>query len=365
MDLDLFPDFDLSFLDTEENNIEIPKKRIRKRHADEVAFLQATVDSLTQELQQLKAAKTKLASQSQWENVARRQATQAQLTIQKNQRLREAVEEQLQIAQSLQKIFAKKTKFTTESLYEDTYIPDVLTLDPIVRAMRMNAILDEEYEKLESTFVKYGLVEFTKSYQQSSMKDEPEHNRLVLTFAHADVIPIPFNLLSKGIWEYISLSSPVQTENCFMKRLEVVDENTVYNSAISYSGGLPTIQSNYGVKRYHVNKKLVYVFRSIANSTAASSSLWPMGDSSQWIVVEPYSDTASLVRLALYVHFPYKRFNLDLRQQTIFTANGSSDCAKEGTELISRCVLQLHSKLKETLETLMHSSFDNIVNATI
>ncbi|OQR94302.1 hypothetical protein THRCLA_22245 [Thraustotheca clavata] len=85
----------------------------------------------------------------------------------------------------------------------------------------MHAILDEEYEKVESTFVKYGLIEYTETYRKSSIEDEPEHNRLALTFAYADVIPLPFDLLRK----YLG----------FCKREQ-------------------------SIKRHHGNNKLVYVF---------------------------------------------------------------------------------------------------------
>ncbi|OQR94304.1 hypothetical protein THRCLA_08202 [Thraustotheca clavata] len=230
----LFPDFDFSFLNTADNsNVQKTRKRIRKRHADDVAFLKATVDLLTQQLQELEAAKTEVTPKSKWEDIAQRQATEAKLAIQKNQRLREAVVEQLQLAESLQKLLAKTKKFAIESLCEsDVHIPDDLTLDPTARAAWMHTILDEEY----------GLMEYNEPTRRAEIADDEEHHRVILKFTQAQIIPAPMAISIEAVWKFLSLDSSIS--------LEIVDENMIYFKFEGFANGFPTLYANYCAKRY-------------------------------------------------------------------------------------------------------------------
>ncbi|OQR88685.1 hypothetical protein THRCLA_10161, partial [Thraustotheca clavata] len=230
-------------------------------------MLYEVITTLTQQLQELEANKSKsdFTPQSKWENIARKQATQAQLAIQKNQRLHEAVEEQLHLAQSLERIFAKKTKFTIESLCEDTYIPDALTLDPIARAARMNALLNQDYEKLESVFIQHGLMEFTEPIRRSDVEDDEKNNRIVLTFSQAQIAPMNTDIMLEGIWKFLRLEKPIITPNFSMRLIEIVDEDTVYFQFQGYGPGIPTLHTNFAVKRFREGDKATFVYRAIAN----------------------------------------------------------------------------------------------------
>ncbi|EQC31632.1 hypothetical protein, variant [Saprolegnia diclina VS20] len=269
---------DLLFLPLSNDAPIKPKKRIRKRHADEMRYLQATVAELTSQLSVLETKKFDLVAGSKWEHIARRQAEEAQVAIQKNQRLKEALEEQLHLAQSLQKIFAKKTK--VEALCDDVYVPCQLSMDPIARAASMRALLNAQYAKLESAFVQYGMVDVAVPYRKTEIINEDAFNRLLLTHVGAMVAPRPVAATAASIWDFLQLETPVVMPSFMMKRLERVDEDVIYMQFVAFCPGIPDMRTNYCIGRYADGDRVSIVMRTIGNDAPSTHAI-STGDSSQ------------------------------------------------------------------------------------
>ncbi|KDO23782.1 hypothetical protein SPRG_11213 [Saprolegnia parasitica CBS 223.65] len=320
---------DLLFLPRSDDAPTKPKKRIRKRHADEMRYLQATVADLTSQLSVLEAKKLDLVVCSKWEHIARRQAEEAQVAIQKNQRLKEALEEQLHLAQSLQKIFAKKTK--VEALCDDVFVPCHLSMmDPIARAASMRTLLDAQYAKLESAFVQYGMVDMAAPYRRTDITDEDAYSRLLLTHVGAMVAPRPVAAVAASIWDFLQLETPVVMPSFMMKRLERVDEDVIYMQFVAFCPGIPDMRANYCIGRYMDGDRMSIVMRTIEIDEPCAHHAVSTGDSSQWMTMEPTEGGAStLIRLAEYIQFP--------------DAPGQS---------LSQYVLQIFTRNQEALEAL-------------
>ncbi|OQR94419.1 hypothetical protein ACHHYP_01313 [Achlya hypogyna] len=354
-------DLDLLFLPLDDETPEKPRpKRVRKRHADEIKFLEKTVAELTAQLATLEEKKLEVVPLSTWENIARRQAQEAQVAIQKNQRLREALEEQLALAHGLQKIFTKKTKYTMESLCEDGGAPERLSMDPIARAASVRAMLDAEHAKLESAFIQHGLVDVVPPFRRVCVEDEEACSHIMLTFSRAEIVPVAMPDFAAWMWQFLCFDAPIITPRFTMKRLEILDDDLIYFQFHTTCPEMPDLRTNYGVTKYEDGNKVTFVLRAIGLDSVSSAQEWATGDSTEWVTLEPMGDGSTLVRMALYIQFPYKRQQNILRVQSPLSGSPSSDSDEDAA--LSQLILDLFTKNQEVLDSL---TFEMLVKSTL
>ncbi|KDO27123.1 hypothetical protein SPRG_07834 [Saprolegnia parasitica CBS 223.65] len=223
----------------------------RKRQADELAFLQRTVDDLQSQLSQLNQVQVLqeiMAPPTRWERLAKDERRRQVEASQENRRLKAALEEQVQFAESLAKLVHKKPRL---QLYADSpsdaWKQFKLVADPSVRHAAFHAIVDRDYTRTDSAFVEARLHDATEPRREHVPTIE---GGIVLLQTTVLVRwQVDFDITAAAIWDVLRGVVPMSHVPGSYTQLTNVDAHTSYVSSLRHLK-LGRMQRRIITKRY-------------------------------------------------------------------------------------------------------------------
>ncbi|EQC25199.1 hypothetical protein SDRG_16922 [Saprolegnia diclina VS20] len=277
--------------------------RKKKRNYDELKYLRATCAALETEVRRLHAKAAPVESDSGWEAVARRQASESHSALQENSRLKATVETQLQLARSLEQLLLQHGPATAEpeAWYDDAQLPVRI----FERAAAMHRRLDDAFARLEATLIRHNILDLrTGSFANVMVGDEP-HNVLSLTSTRVAAWTEPMASVADRVW--CMLTSDLVTPEITLQRLETVDANTIYYHFQVASEGLPLFRCNYGLKRYFQPHATTFVIRSMGYDPVhpPSPCTWTSDDTILIHLTHGLTPEETVLRHVLMLRIPY------------------------------------------------------------
>ncbi|KDO23313.1 hypothetical protein SPRG_11627 [Saprolegnia parasitica CBS 223.65] len=248
------------------NKQQLAVQRHRKRRQNEFAYLkQAVVDLQAQlvSLNQSRELRELLDPPSRWEKLAKEERKRGQESVVENKQLKEAIEEQVQFAECLVNIVRKKPRLAHLSTeQQDLWKQMKLVADPAIRSVAIHAILDREFEKIDSAFIEAGLLE----------DDMPPKRRHVPRFEHGMLeiettlcahFEAPCDIVTTGVWDvFRGLVELIGVHGTYAP-LTVMEDNVAYIAAVR-PYGLGVIERRILIKKYSdVPGRAVFVTRGI------------------------------------------------------------------------------------------------------
>ncbi|OQR89214.1 hypothetical protein ACHHYP_06416 [Achlya hypogyna] len=285
-----------------------PPKRQRTRLKDELEYLRGRHMQLAAELSALQATARSFAPPAFWKGRAQSQARAVQQAQAENQQLREALESQLRVVASLQRLFAKKPKLCTFPSLEDWRLP---SLGVSRRHETLEELLRHQCDQLSSHWVRYGLHDaesHDESVLQANVTVMGHGDGLVLDCIKCATYPAPSSQIGNIVWALLNCRQSIDVSKTLQKKaVEVFSDALVYTqflgdytlSPSSTHGRLPTIESRIACRRYVDEDKVVIIWRSILDDALFP---WPShhlkGNECGWVVISNHGP--SKARLVSY-----------------------------------------------------------------
>ncbi|OQR82609.1 hypothetical protein ACHHYP_15709 [Achlya hypogyna] len=282
------------------NKQQLAVQRHRKRRQHEFAYLkQAVLDLQAQlvALTQSRELRELLDPPSRWEKLAKDERKREQESRAENRQLKEAIEEQVQFAECLVNIVRKKPRLAALSTEKaDLWKQMKLVADPAIRAVAVHAIVDREYEKLDSAFIEAGLLD---DEVLAVRKHVPkfEHGMLEIETVLASYFDVPAALVAHGVWQVFRGAVEVKGVTGTYEALAEIDDNFVYISAVR-PYGLGVIERRILVKKYEAAPdRIVFVGRGIHEDEA-----YPVKEGHaitnevSWTTIESVTPTKAVVK---------------------------------------------------------------------
>ncbi|KDO21554.1 hypothetical protein SPRG_13365 [Saprolegnia parasitica CBS 223.65] len=237
-------------------------KRQRKTYAEEITELRAKAAQYSEQLAALtQRQEVDIICATPWEGISRRQAIERSVAEQDNARLKDAVQEQLTTIQTLLRIVQKRPKLMDVSYVEDWKLQR-LPADPALRHRSFHAMLDAEYERLESVFLAQRLYDATETGTHTDAV--VENDQLILTCSMVHTIHADIQLVAKALWSIVALEQTVTLETGTLRPLEGVGDSTCY---MQFSLHFPTdveLHGNMAWKRYDVSPvRIVFTMKVV------------------------------------------------------------------------------------------------------
>ncbi|OQR84092.1 hypothetical protein ACHHYP_13908 [Achlya hypogyna] len=202
----------------------------RRRQAAELEFLKKTVDDLQAKLGQLAqvhALQEIMTPPSRWEKLAKAERRRQIEASQENRRLKTALEEQVQFAESLTKLVHKKPRL---QLYApgptEAWKQYKLVADPATRLAAFHAIADRDYARTTSAFI--------EAHMHDDLGPRREHVPTIesgLVLLQTTVLvrrTMPFDATAAAVWDVLRGVVDLACLPGTYKQLSQVDDNVSY-----------------------------------------------------------------------------------------------------------------------------------------
>ncbi|OQR93271.1 hypothetical protein THRCLA_08477 [Thraustotheca clavata] len=261
IDTELLSEYFFSSTKTTQNESPTHSRKARdRRHRakvkNELENLRETAYALTEKLTMLQTNRDfqDIVCASSWKMRARRQAAQLKKAVQENHKLREAVHDQIHIAQTFQRIVTKRSRNpeTQDEKNFNFYSLKYATS----RKEYCIELVEKELTKLNSTLLRFGLLDGLKDCNHIAM--DAASGALEIVDSHA--IPTPAPKAIEALWKIVSGNQHTSEYQC----LEFIDSHTSY---VRYSSDLPNkeihFESHYVIKRLDDKNKTIFVWRSV------------------------------------------------------------------------------------------------------
>ncbi|OQR87022.1 hypothetical protein ACHHYP_20434 [Achlya hypogyna] len=296
VDLDLSPD--------ECSTAASRPKRVRKRYVDEIASLRAKAEEYTQQLETLMLHHDiSSICASPWEGISRRQAAERSAAELDNARLKEALAEQLNTIEALLRIVHKRPKLLDVAYVEDWKLQR-LPAEPNLRRTNFHAMLDAEFERMESVFLAQRLYDAAQG-THTHVEYDDESDQLQLSCSMVSDVAAPFRLVGHAIWDLFSGNTPIVLGSGLLIPLEEPDSCTRY---MLLSLQLPfgfEIQGNMAAKRYDEAHRMAFTTKMVMED-----ELFPYAAGvyitreTGWFSIEPLNDRSSRIHFYSRGHVP-------------------------------------------------------------
>ncbi|OQS00223.1 hypothetical protein THRCLA_21717 [Thraustotheca clavata] len=230
-----------------------PSKRSYQRPKEALDELRAQEKQLLQQLQNVKFKKQLVPINSRWKTRAIEQAQCAHRARLENKRLRELVQGQIEVIQSLDRLLKKQEKIPKTMI-------GVLQIEN--RQTDLEALMKYLYDQIELEWIRHRLhdareknEEIVCTFTQSNYGDYVKlHN-------HSSVaMPLNYIAMSNLLWNHnLSAHHPVcEVLNAYHEDLLYLRENFT-----SKSLSVPTLESRHGMRRYIEPNRVVFLWHSI------------------------------------------------------------------------------------------------------
>ncbi|EQC28175.1 hypothetical protein, variant 2 [Saprolegnia diclina VS20] len=235
------------------------KRRVREKTSDEVAYLQSKQRYLLRQLELLRDKHAIPAHAGVWQVRAIEQAQAAERAKQENARLKALVHDQLALARGMERMLLKRPKL---SAFPSMARYGVLGCEH--RATDLRALLQHDYEAIESDHIRFGLHDLTargtstrKTFVETTVDDN-----LHLHFVRLGNGPFDYAALSNLVWEHMTTKLGPSTE-----RLLYEAPDLVYTKAVITLDDptMPVLEVRTAARRYDHDGRVVVVWRSIVH----------------------------------------------------------------------------------------------------
>ncbi|OQR86990.1 hypothetical protein ACHHYP_09639 [Achlya hypogyna] len=336
-------------------------KRTRKRESHELAYLREKVGEYTAQLEALQRRKDRAAEMaSPWETVSRRQASERYIVEQENAKLKQALEQQRDIAQTLLEIVTKRPR-----LMETPYIADTkvhrLVKEPVdVRRATAEAIVEADYARLESIFLTRKLHETTEMIQNTAIAYDEATGAIRMDCTMCETQHVNFERCGDAIWKLYNDLVPVDVKDTYFDMLEEWDADTTYGRLVMTTRGTE-VQSHTVQKRFVEPNRIV-----ICSSTIAEDELHPYKDDayilheSTWLAIEKLEENKTRVKFCSRGAVPCAE---RARHPTVFEPKPSGEKQRIPhyvalAEFMLSCYQAHFDGIKQALESMLHPHTD-------
>ncbi|EQC25966.1 hypothetical protein SDRG_16184 [Saprolegnia diclina VS20] len=271
------------------------------RPKQEIEVLRVLHTKLSRRLRKLQARLAMVPAVAlPWQARAIEQATGVQRARQESTRLQEMVAERAQVIEALQRVLIKHPKSARRDVSWSQAI-----LGPSNRALHLEQLLRNQYEKRCSAWVRYGLYDARDQYLQESrgFVERSSNETLSLVCLLSKKVPLSVHDMSALLWQ---LKSRPLEGDCTV--LEELHADLLYFRETLHlpAPNLPRIEARTALRRYtESNDSVVFAWRSIVDD-----HLYPIdarhviGQRDGWATVQALDDGSSTflqvcVRLSL------------------------------------------------------------------
>ncbi|KDO24895.1 hypothetical protein SPRG_09539 [Saprolegnia parasitica CBS 223.65] len=238
------------------------RKRPYQRPKQELDYLRIKHETLVQKLQLLQSQLATAEDTQPWKARAIEQAQSVQRSLQENARLKEMVTDQIQVIEALEKVLTKRPKFGTFPPADVAWKQAILS--DTNREEDLEALLQHQYDKLNSEWIRYGLhdardrrLHMRKAFVQSASEDASDD---AIIFLGSKTVPLDFITMSNVVWAH--KSNPVCDNSTV---LQAFHPDLVYirEDIVLPDPSMPVLEARIAMRRYVETDRVVTVWRSI------------------------------------------------------------------------------------------------------
>ncbi|KDO15961.1 hypothetical protein SPRG_18501, partial [Saprolegnia parasitica CBS 223.65] len=208
-----------------------------------------------------------------WANRAKDQAIVAQQALHENARLQALLHDQLKTIATVQRALAR-----TPNLCDFACVAPwrMATLGTTGRHEAKAKLLQHEYDKLETEWIRHGLHDFEARHADADAREHYvrcKDDGLWVHFKECQVWHVDATVLANAVWSMFSQQLPSQPDNFRAADVEV-DDNVAYFQYTAHvtSSALPPIDGRVLVGRYIEADRVVFVTRSILDDAVFPSN---------------------------------------------------------------------------------------------
>ncbi|OQS06024.1 aspartyl protease family A01B [Thraustotheca clavata] len=337
-------------------------KRIRKRESHELAYLREKVIEYTKQLETLKNKKERAAEEaSPWESVSRRQASERYVVEQENAKLRQALEQQRDIAQTLLEIVTKRPRIMESSFITDAKIHRLLNEPIDKRRATAEAIVHADYARLESIFLARKLHERTDMIQNTAIAYDETIGNVRMDCTMCETHNVPYQHCASAIWKLYNNLVPIEIKDTRLELLENWGNDVSYGRLTMKTRGTE-VQCLIVQKRYIEPDRIV-----ICSSTIAEDEKYPYNKGayvlheSTWLAIENYGNNKARVKFCSRGCVPCSRkLTKPLENGNELLSNTTNEILPTTTE---KALLPHYTALAEFMLSCYQAHFDGIKQA--
>ncbi|KAF1325273.1 hypothetical protein FI667_g9347, partial [Globisporangium splendens] len=295
------------------------KKKTRTSVKDELAYLRRQVRELEQQLHQLQHAandpndegnatykeeeysSSSTLEPSVWERVAQRQKHEKIKTEVENAKLREMLEGQLKVANSLARVLRKRPETTLLETSESS-ISNKKRLrlgDGAGVYETLTAQLETLYPQLDAVFAETGLSETPdKEVNDVQIKsDDMENNgRVYMELIHTKIFPFDLATTSRAVWQFAGLSR-TKLHNGVYGAIDSSDEvvRSEFTVTLHLHRGEVLVHVQLMIKKIVEAERVVLLWSSMGTSEGSLIGSQRINISeSGWTVIREISNSPSI-----------------------------------------------------------------------
>ncbi|KDO21557.1 hypothetical protein SPRG_13368 [Saprolegnia parasitica CBS 223.65] len=333
-------------------------KRTRKRESHELAYLRDKVVDYTSQLEALQRRKDRAAEEaSPWETVSRRQASERYVVEQENAKLKQALEHQRDIAQTLLEIVTKRPRLMEMPHVADTKIHRLVAEPATERRATANAIVQADYARLESIFLTRKLHETTEMVQNTSIAYDETVGTIRMDCTMCETHNVGYKRCAEAIWQLYNNLVPIEVKDTYFTMLEDWDADTSYGRLVMTTRGTE-VQCLIVQKRFIESNRIV-----ICSSTIAEDEKYPYHTDayilheSTWLAIEKMDENTARVKFCSRGAVPCAE---KARHPTLFESTKATSTDKQLlphyvalAEFMLSCYQAHFDAIKQALETML------------
>ncbi|OQR97396.1 hypothetical protein THRCLA_06986 [Thraustotheca clavata] len=240
-------------------------QHVRKRQKDELVYLRQQVAQLTTEL----AALTEfndlqvLTSENYWERVARNQKKSLQQASAENNRLKRALNDQLQLATSLNRLLVKRPRLAIPpSMDIADWKLRRLPMEPTQRAAAYHSLMDDAYHNLATLFIQSKILEAPVGHRMLNVSEQNES--IIISFQSVANLHEDFASSSQRLWDIWKEKNGLVIPSANFAFLQDFGPDGVYFRVVAnMNKTLPCIYILYAIKRYVEANRVVFVLKTV------------------------------------------------------------------------------------------------------
>ncbi|CAK4082158.1 unnamed protein product [Aphanomyces euteiches] len=236
----------------------------RKRQREEIEYLRSKVQELEQRLNVLQQIRdVEGANETPWQKNANHVRLAKQAALNENEKLKHALEEQIQFGKALQTLMANRPQLTVlPTLESEQWRLHKLVKDPVLRRQAMEEIFHQQYKLTDIAMIESGLQECVDALEAYSPRLAKSTADLVLHTAYCVTLDYAYNLVSDFAWMLCQNSFGSKRKNMSYKVLEKHNHNSVYMRLEKHWNDLAN-QANVLFKRFTEPTRDVIAIRTI------------------------------------------------------------------------------------------------------
>ncbi|KAH9106786.1 hypothetical protein AeMF1_017697 [Aphanomyces euteiches] len=241
------------------------KKQRTRPHFDfrkkqELIMLQREVEQLKMHLTVSQARSKRPLEMSKWEKAAISERIEKNRSIQENEELKEAVQQQATLIQQMEKLSNKKMRLTEDD--PEAWQNYRLAAQDSLRVAAIHAIADRQYRRMQNAFIQAEIFASTEdSFRPRITRQGP--NCFVFELANHVTLPAPFHVVGSAAWRVFGGPEDLAPTPGTIETTDFVDPNTVYSRVALPQPDGSTLHSNIIRKRYVEEDREVIVARSV------------------------------------------------------------------------------------------------------